>query len=176
MARGLHTPGKCSCLGSRASFKINYNNIITERKEIGERKTQIFKFLPLWMLLQINRKKPLKKQNKMTRSLKLCPCYSSQLDKVKPFYCLLDTMFKVKVFRQKPVWNYGVRIRMKRNFKNVFSTFLSLLLVCEPSQKENKYLNADFALKATSVRKKEPKGGKREREALPIRASSLTAL
>ena len=98
----------------------------------------------------------------MTRSLKLCPCYSSQLDKVKSFYCLLDTMFKVQVFRQKPVWNYGVRIRMKRNFKNVFNTFLSLLLVCETSQKENKYLNADFALKATSVRKEETKGGKRE--------------
>ena len=98
----------------------------------------------------------------MTRSLKLCPCYSSQLDKVKSFYCLLDTMFKVQVFRQKPVWNYGVRIRMKRNFKNVFNTFLSLLLVCETSQKENKYLSADFALKATSVRKEETKGGKRE--------------
>ena len=51
---------------------------------------------------------------------------------------------------------------MKRNFKNVFNTFLSLLLVCETSQKENKYLNADFALKATSVRKEETKGGKRE--------------
>lgn len=53
---------------------------------------------------------------------------------------------------------------MKRNFKNVFNTFLSLLLVCETSQKENKYLSADFALKATSVRKEETKGGKRERE------------
>ena len=43
----------------------------------------------------------------MTRSLELCPYYSSQLDKVKPFYFLLETVFKVKVFRQKPVWNYG---------------------------------------------------------------------
>ena len=64
--------------------------------------------------------------------------------------------------------------RTKRNFKNVFNTFLSLLLVCKTSQKENKYLSADFALQATSVRKKEPKGGKRE--TLPIWASSLTAL
>ena len=34
MARGLHTPGKRSCLDSCVSFNINYNNIITERKEI----------------------------------------------------------------------------------------------------------------------------------------------
>ena len=113
------------------------------------------------MLLQ-KKKKTLKKTKQNDRSLKLCPCYSFQLDKVKPFYFLLDTMFKVKVFRQKPVWNYGVRIRTKRNFKNVFNT-LSSLLVCKTSQKENKYLSADFALQATSVRKKEPKGGKRER-------------
>lgn len=53
--------------------------------------------------------------------------------------------------------------RTKRNFKNVFNTFLSLLLLCKTSQKENKYLSAYFALKATSVRKKEPKEGKRER-------------
>lgn len=59
------------------------------------------------MLFTDKQKKTLKKKTKMTRSLELCPCYSSQLDKVKPFYFLLETVFKVKVFRQKPVWNYG---------------------------------------------------------------------
>ena len=98
--------GKCSCLNSHASFKINYNNIITERKESWE-KLRFSSSFYFECCLLINRKKPLKKTNKMTRSLELCPCYSSQLDKVKPFYFLLETVFKVKVFRQKPVWNYG---------------------------------------------------------------------
>lgn len=96
----------------------------------------------------------------------MCPIYSFQLDKVKPFYFLLDTMFKVKVFRQKPVWNYGVRIRTKRNFKNVFQHFILASCMQNKSERRINISVQIFALEATSVRKKEPKGGKREKPSL----------
>lgn len=72
--------GKCSCLNSHESFKINYNNIITERKESWE-KLRFSSSFYFECCLRINRKKPLKKKNKQN-----------------------DTIFRVVSLLQFPTW------------------------------------------------------------------------